>query len=81
MVAALVQTKKTLQSTLSPAAARLAHAIEGLDHAQQRLEHAQKPISKLEQIRSAVVVQEAAELRAERSFGCEQSMMAKLPIG
>ena len=65
MVAAFTQAEEALQLSFSPGAARLAQAIEGLDRAQQRLENAQKPISKLEQIRSAAVVQEAAELRAE----------------
>jgi hypothetical protein len=57
--------RKALQLPLLPGAARLAQAIEGLDQARRRLRNAQKPISKLEQIRSAAVVQEAAELRAE----------------
>lgn len=65
MVVTLMQAEEALQLSSSPGAARLAQAIEGLGQAQQRLQTAQKPISKLEEIRSAAVVQEAAELRAE----------------
>ena len=65
MVATFMHAEEALQLSLSPGAAWLAQAIEGLDQAQRRLENAQRPTSKLEQIRSAAIVQEAAELRAE----------------
>jgi hypothetical protein len=60
-----MQVEETRQSSSSPVIARLAQAIDGLEWAQQRLEYAQKPIRKLEQIRSAAVLHEATELRAE----------------
>ena len=80
MVATFMHAEEALQLSLSPGAARLAQAIEGLDQAQQRLENAQKPISKLEQIRSAAVMQEAPSF-ALKPLGSEQRIIAKSPTG